>query len=869
MAQFASGTFTGTDGTELTTHDANWINRTRSGAENCVLTNANRVRGPVNANEYYHSGSPASADYSVEADIYVASSPGNVSASLIGRASTTVGSGYFATLYGASGLRLYKQVGGAFTLLNTYAFTIVAGTTYHVKLEMIGTAIKVYLDGVQRISVTDSAVTAAGKSGVRFANLGSTSNNTTNYHIDNFSADDVGGTPTTYYQNVSGSLTPSGALARLISKSFGGSITPSGAASGTAFVPPDFTAIPTPMYFAHAGNKQLYPEESHTGFDASVASGEIILDFDVWPLSGGATLAVMHDADVDRTTSGTGLISNKSEAQWNALTLNPSTYLGGSYPDTEAPPLLADVLANHATDALFSIECKPTTSGPMDVLLAAMVSAGIAPNQGMVSSFTSSHMAQVITAGYIPMFLCGSTTPVATVQGYGVSWVGVPTSMSTSLIGDYLAAGIKVVPFTINRRNVRDTAVAANPTITGFFSDDSKYLGSATAIATTDNFVSQNWDYGMYASDDAMTAASRGEFFSPDYWGYSSNTTTYRSCLMGFLSPVATPSNFILDLKITFDSANASDDSYYADVVTGTADNGFANTASGLIGHVFRFHKNGTVAVYEKAWLTSPVLRASTTGSTIADGEEKIFRITVTSTAIKAAQIDSGGADITPATWTNSASSRGGYITLGRAGLAAKFRDLSVSEAGTTYSQSLAGSVTGAGALTRQTNKNTAGSISYSGNIVKLTNRSLTSSLTPAGLLSKLTTKAFAGSVTVSGALSTMILFTASLAGSLTPAGALSKLTLKALAGSTTLAGVITKKTFRTLDGNVTVAGALTKLTKIAMAGSVTVAGSLVESYQVLKSLAGSITPAGALATAYIAFVAGVLKLLALMGVGQ
>jgi hypothetical protein len=146
---------------------------------------------------------------------------------------------------------------------------------------------------------------------------------------------------------------------------------------------------------------------------------------------------------------------------------------------------------------------------------------------------------------------------------------------------------------------------------------------------------------------------------------------------MGFLGPVATPSNFVLDLKITFDSANGADDSYYADVIIGVADNPFANTASGITGYVCRFHKNGTVAVYLKAFVTLPSLLASTAGSTISDGAEKNFRITVTSTTVKAAQVDGSGADITAATATNS-SSRGGYITLGRAGLAAKFRDVSV-----------------------------------------------------------------------------------------------------------------------------------------------------------------------------------------------
>jgi hypothetical protein len=58
-------------------------------------------------------------------------------------------------------------------------------------------------------------------------------------------------------------------------------------------------------------------------------------------------------------------------------------------------------------------------------------------------------------------------------------------------------------------------------------------------------------------------------------------------------------------------------------------------------------------------------------------------------------------------------------------------------------------------------------------------------------------------------------------------------------------------------------------LTKKAFAGSVTAVGDLFETYQVLKSLAGSIKPTGTVTALYIAFVAGVLKLLTMMGVGQ
>lgn len=187
----------------------------------------------------------------------------------------------------------------------------------------------------------------------------------------------------------------------------------------------------------------------------------------------------------------------------------------------------------------------------------------------------------------------------------------------------------------------------------------------------------------------------------------------------------------------------------------------------------------------------------------------------------------------------------------------------------TAYFQDVSGSLTGTGALTKQTGKALVGSSTFSAALSKITSKYPSGSMTGDGSLAKQTSKSFAGSMTAAGDLSTMILFTCMVDGSLTVTGAISKLTLKALSGASELSGAITKAVFKNLDGSVTVEGVLTKLTKKAFDGSVTVAGALTESYQVLKSLAGSITPSGALATLYIAFVAGVTKFLALLGVGS
>ena len=187
----------------------------------------------------------------------------------------------------------------------------------------------------------------------------------------------------------------------------------------------------------------------------------------------------------------------------------------------------------------------------------------------------------------------------------------------------------------------------------------------------------------------------------------------------------------------------------------------------------------------------------------------------------------------------------------------------------TAYFQDVSGSLTGAGTLAKQTLRSFTASSTFVGALNKSTARAFDGTVTAAGTLSKLTAKAFAGSMTAAGNLSTMILFTCLVDGSITVTGAITKLTMKALSGASTLFGALNKYTFRTLDGSITPEGILTKLTKKAFAGSVTAAGALAESYQVLKSLAGSITPSGALTALYIAFVAGILKMLALLGVGS
>jgi glycerophosphoryl diester phosphodiesterase len=679
MAQFASDSFTGTAGAEIS---SSWTKRAVA-AQKLILTAAGRARsdGPNPIEYYWNAGNPASADYSVSADIYIASTDSGVSAGVFARGATTATGGYFAALFAGTGLRLYKQNGaGSFTQLgSTYTVSLSAGTTRNIKIEVSGSAtttIKGYLDDALVITQTDSSSphTAAGKAGVRLYDIVSGQADSKYLHFDNFSADDPvsGTTGTVAYTNANDTLAASGTT------TITGSLAVTNAndicAAGSFVL--DMDLLSEPLYFAHAGNKFMWPEESYTAFAASVAAGENFLDVDSQTLS-TSEVVLMHDTTVNRTTNSTGNVSSKTLTNWTdgSVVIDPTggAWFGGGYPDTETPPVLSDVLATYAGSALFSIEVKDSS---VSALLTALSNGGIAGNQAVVSSFTSGHMATINASAYKSMFLTtAGAESAATVSGYGVNWVGVGTGTSSAQVSAYLGAGLKVAVWTLNTRKARDTWLGYG--VNGIFSDDTKYLKATTALRTTDNFASQTWEHGMIASDELLTAASRGQLFSPDYWGYSSNETTFRGCLMGFLCPVANPSNFVLDFKVTFDSANGGDGTRWAGVFLGVDDNPFTNASGAEYGYAFLLRKNGEVSIWKKAPSGAAVSQGATSGSTIADGAEKTFRITVTATTVKIAQIDGSGNDVTEKT-ISDATYRGGYLSLSRNGLAAKFRDVSV-----------------------------------------------------------------------------------------------------------------------------------------------------------------------------------------------
>jgi len=139
-------------------------------------------------------GTPSSADYSVSADVQHKTNTNPISSvGLIGRMTSTAVFYHGRINYNglATALQLYVFNSGA-TLLGSYAGDRSLDTEYNIKLQMEGSTIKFFQAGVERISVTNSALTSIGEAGVRAFVDGDTG--TDGLTWDNFSIDTVGGT---------------------------------------------------------------------------------------------------------------------------------------------------------------------------------------------------------------------------------------------------------------------------------------------------------------------------------------------------------------------------------------------------------------------------------------------------------------------------------------------------------------------------------------------------------------------------------------------------------------------------------------------------------------------------------------------------
>lgn len=162
-----------------------------------------------------------SADYVVSATLNIKSVLSVNVATICARATTAGGNQGYILRYNGSAFSLGYLSAGAFSQLGSQvSFSLPAGSSVPIAIQVQGTTITAIVNGSVLITQTDSTYTAAGFPGIAFQNNGNPSGATSGQHISAFSAATIA---TNYSQSVGASTT----LTAGVGKSFARNVTAS------------------------------------------------------------------------------------------------------------------------------------------------------------------------------------------------------------------------------------------------------------------------------------------------------------------------------------------------------------------------------------------------------------------------------------------------------------------------------------------------------------------------------------------------------------------------------------------------------------------------------------------------------------------
>jgi glycerophosphoryl diester phosphodiesterase len=218
---------------------------------------------------------------------------------------------------------------------------------------------------------------------------------------------------------------------------------------------------PATLLAAHRGGALLWPENSLLAFQNAVALGADFIEFDVH-LSRDGEVVVVHDPTLDRTTSGSGPVKDRTAAELKALRLKDRT---GAVTEETVPTLdeVAAVAAKGKRRMLLEVKVDASRArypGIEEKVLAILDRHGMAGST-VVMSFDAPTWRRVrelrpdvATCALYSARMLGRTTLAAeleTLRSAGVRFIGVEhTAVDAAAVAQARAAGIGIGAWTVN-----------------------------------------------------------------------------------------------------------------------------------------------------------------------------------------------------------------------------------------------------------------------------------------------------------------------------------------------------------------------------------------------------------------------------------
>jgi glycerophosphoryl diester phosphodiesterase len=212
---------------------------------------------------------------------------------------------------------------------------------------------------------------------------------------------------------------------------------------------------------AHRGGSLLWPENSLLAFRNAVALGADFIEFDVH-LSKDGEVVVIHDPTLDRTTSSSGPVKDRTVAELKALRLKDRA---GALTEEMVPTLdeVAAVAAQGKRRMLLEIKVDPSGArypGIEEKVLAILDRHGMAGST-VVMAFEAPTWRRVrelrpdvATCALYSARMLGRTSLAAeldALRSAGVRFIGVEhTAVDAAAVTQARAAGIGLGAWTVN-----------------------------------------------------------------------------------------------------------------------------------------------------------------------------------------------------------------------------------------------------------------------------------------------------------------------------------------------------------------------------------------------------------------------------------
>ncbi|MEU3428498.1 glycerophosphodiester phosphodiesterase [Streptomyces gardneri] len=213
-------------------------------------------------------------------------------------------------------------------------------------------------------------------------------------------------------------------------------------------------SLSLPEVIAHRGASSLAPENTLISGEVARRAGADWIENDVRPSKDGVPY-VLHDANVDRTTNGTGHVGKLTSAQINAL--DAGSWFAPAYKGVRIPTLAAQLADLRVRGGRLLLDITGTRGKADIARIIRTVREQKMMDRVLVQSFFPESLRQVrALAPEVPRALLRAeldADPVAVTKDLGVKAYNVSDKALATrpeLVAELHAAGVKVNVWTVN-----------------------------------------------------------------------------------------------------------------------------------------------------------------------------------------------------------------------------------------------------------------------------------------------------------------------------------------------------------------------------------------------------------------------------------